>query len=69
LPGDGLYQARHGGRRHPVAAPGEQRCHTSHTNDVDRGAISLPVHRPGSAERGASIRRLYDLPILDRRAA
>jgi hypothetical protein len=32
-------------------------------------AISLPVHGAGSAERGASIRRLDDLPILDRRAA
>jgi hypothetical protein len=32
-------------------------------------AISLLVHGAGSAERGASIRRLSDLPILDRRAA
>jgi hypothetical protein len=38
-------------------------------DDVDGMAISLLVHGAGSAERGASIRRLSDLPILDRRAA
>jgi hypothetical protein len=52
-----------------MAAPASSVATPATPADVDGMAISLPVHGAGSAERGASIRRLDDLPILDRRAA
>jgi hypothetical protein len=39
------------------------------TNDGDRPAISLHVYGADLRQRGTSIRRRYDLPILARRAA
>jgi hypothetical protein len=52
-----------------LAAPASSVCHTSHTKRSRRDGDLAACPRPGSAERGASIRRLYDLPILDRLAA
>jgi hypothetical protein len=39
------------------------------TNDGDRPSISLHVYGADLRQRGTSIRRRYDLPILARRAA